>query len=50
MNRNLILLIIAIVCFLIALILATSLFGISGGNEPAWIAGGLLAFACAHLP
>lgn len=48
--RNLIALIIAIVCFLIALLLATGTFGISGGNEPAWIAGGLLAFAAAHLP
>ncbi len=47
-NRHLILLIAAIVCFLVALLLALGVF--SGGNEPAWTAGGLLAFAASFLP
>ena len=47
LNRNLILLVIAILCFLVALLLDVDVF--SGSHEPAWIAGGLAAFAAAHL-
>jgi hypothetical protein len=48
LNRSLFFLIAAIVCFVIALLLVLNVF--SGGNEPAWLVGGLLAFALAHLP
>lgn len=48
LNRHLILLIGAIVCFLVALLLDVNVF--SGGNEPAWVAGGLLSFAASFLP
>ena len=48
LSRNLVLLVIAILCFLIALLLDLNVF--SGSHEPAWIAGGLAAFAAAHLP
>jgi len=45
---NLVALIIAVVCFAIALLLALGV--VSGGNDSAWIAGGLLAFAVSFLP
>lgn len=48
MNRTLLFLVVALVCFLIALLIATSL--ISGTHYDAWIAGGLAAFVAAHLP
>lgn len=48
MNRTLLLIIVAVVCFLVALLIAAGTVG--SGNEPAWVAGGLLAFAAAHLP
>ncbi len=47
-TRPLLFLVAAIVCFVVALLLALSVF--SGGNEQAWVDGGLLAFALAHLP
>lgn len=48
LNRSLFFLVAAIVCFVVALLLTLSV--IHGGNEPAWLVGGLLAFALAHLP
>ncbi len=48
-TRNLLFLIVAILCFLIALLLSGGWL-IHGGNYPAWLAGGLLAFALSHLP
>ena len=47
-HRSLILLVIAILCFFVGLILAVG--WVNGGNEQAWLFGGLLAFAAAHLP
>ncbi len=47
-NRHLILIIAAIVCFLVALLLALNVF--SGGNQDAWTLGGLLALAASFLP
>lgn len=47
-SRSLILLVVAIVCFAVGLILAVG--WIHGGNQDAWLFGGLLAFAAAHLP
>ena len=47
-NRSIVLLIVAIVCFAVGLLLALSV--INGGNQDALLAGGLLAFAAAHLP
>ncbi len=44
---SLLFLIASIVCFAIALLIAVGT--VHGGNEPAWIAGGLLTFAIAHL-
>lgn len=37
----------AILCFAVALLLALSVF--SGGNEPAWLAGGFLSLALSFL-
>ena len=48
LNRSLLFLVAAVVCFVIALLLPLSV--ISGGNEDAWVVGGLLAFTLAHLP
>lgn len=48
LTRSLLFLVIAIVCFAIALLLDIAV--IHGGNESAWIAGGLLSFAVSHLP
>jgi len=47
-NRRLLFLIAALVCFAILLLLALNV--ISGGNETAWLAGGLLTFAASFLP
>jgi len=47
-HRALLLLVISIVCFAVGLILAVG--WINGGNQDAWLFGGLLAFAAAHLP
>jgi len=47
-NRKLFLLVAAIVCFVIALLLALNVF--SGGNEQAWLDGGFVAFAASFLP
>ncbi len=47
-NRSLALLVIAIVCFAVLLILA--LGWVTGGNQEAWLAGGLLAAAASRLP
>ena len=47
-NRKLALVIAAIVCFVVALLLALGVF--SGGNEQAWVDGGLVAFAASFLP
>lgn len=47
-NRNLLLLVAAVVCFLVALLLELSVF--SGSDWRAWTLGGLLSFAAAHLP
>lgn len=47
-TRSLLLLVIAIICFAIGLLLAVNV--ISGGNQEAFLFGGLLAFAAAHLP
>jgi hypothetical protein len=48
LNRSLIFLIAAVVCFVVALLLALAVF--SGGNQSAWVDGGLLAFALSFLP
>jgi hypothetical protein len=48
LNRSLLLLVVSIVCFAIGLIIAVG--WINGGNLNAWLFGGLLAFAAAHLP
>ena len=48
LNRSLIFLIAAIVCFVVALLLALAVF--TGGNEHAWEVGGLLALALSFLP
>lgn len=47
-TRSLLFLVVSIVCFVIGLILAIG--WIHGGNDQAWLFGGLLAFAAAHLP
>ena len=48
LSRSLLFLVGALVCFVIALLLTLNV--IHGGNEPAWIAGGLVSFVAAHLP
>lgn len=48
LNRSLLFLIAAIVCFVVALLLVLSVF--SGGDEQAWEVGGLLALALSFLP
>ncbi len=47
-NRHLLLLVAAIVCFTVALLLALSVF--TGGNEQAWEDGGFLALALSFIP
>ena len=47
-NRNLIFLVVALVCFAVALLLDLNV--LHGGHHAAWVDGGLLAFAGAHLP
>lgn len=47
-TASVLLFVIAAVCFVIATIIALSV--INGGNFNAWVAGGLVAFALAHLP
>ncbi len=47
-NHNLILLVAAIVCFVISLLGALSVF--NGVDIKAWELGGFVAFAAAHLP
>jgi len=44
---SLLLLVASILCFAIGLLLVINV--ISGGNQDAWLFGGLLAFAAAHL-
>jgi len=48
LNRSLIFLIAAIVCFVVALLLTLAVF--AGGNEHAWEVGGFLALALSFLP
>jgi hypothetical protein len=48
LNRSLVFLVVAIVCLAVGLLLALNV--ISGGNQDAWLFGGLLAFVAAHLP
>ncbi len=47
-NRSLLFIIAAVVCFVIALLLSLSVF--SGGNTQAWELGGLLALALSFIP
>lgn len=47
-NRSLVFIVAAVVCFVVALLLALSVF--SGGNEQAWEIGGFLALALSFLP
>lgn len=47
-TRSLLLLIAAILCFAIGLLLAVNV--IHGSHQDAWLFGGLLSFAAAHLP
>lgn len=47
-TRSLILLIVSIICFAIGFLLAVDV--VSGSHQDAWLFGGLLAFAAAHLP
>ena len=47
MTLNRILLVIAVICFAVALLLGLDVF--SGSHEQAWTAGGLLAFAASFL-
>lgn len=47
-TRSLLLLVVSIVCFFVGLILAIG--WLHGSHENAWLFGGLLAFAAAHLP
>ena len=48
LNRSLLFLVAAIVCFVIALLLTLSVF--SGGNVQAWELGGLLALTLSFVP
>ena len=47
-TASVVLTIVAVVCFIVALLLALTV--IDSGNFDAWVAGGLAAFAAAHLP
>jgi hypothetical protein len=46
-TRSLFFLVVALLCFAIGLLLAINV--ISGGNQDAWLFGGLLSFTAAHL-
>jgi hypothetical protein len=46
-TRSLILIAVAVVCFLIGFLIAV---GAVNGNDGAWLFGGLASFAAAHLP
>lgn len=47
-NRHLLLLIAALVCFVVALLLALSVF--TGGNQAAWVGGGFVALTLSFIP
>ena len=47
-NRHLLFLIAAVVCFVVALLLSLSVF--TGGNEDAWTIGGFLALTLSFIP
>lgn len=47
LTRSVLLLLVAVACFVVALLVAVGAFH---SNEPAWIAGGLAAFAGRFLP
>jgi hypothetical protein len=47
-TRSVFFLVAAIVCFVIALLIALSVF--AGGNEHAWEIGGFLALALSFVP
>ncbi len=47
--RNLVFLVGACICFGVAVLIGTDT-GVHDGNYDAWLAGGLLSFALAHLP
>ena len=47
-NRSLVFIVAAIVCFTVALLMAVSV--VSGGNAQAWVDGGLLSLALSFLP
>ena len=46
-SRSLLFILLAVICFAVALLVS---LGAVGSNFDAWIAGGLLSFALAHLP
>jgi hypothetical protein len=46
-TRNLILVAVAVICFVIGFLIAV---GAVNGNDGAWLFGGLASFAAAHLP
>ena len=46
-NRNLILLLAAIICFVVGFLLGIDVFD---GDQAPWLFGGLALFAAAHLP
>lgn len=48
LNRSLLFLVCALVCFVILFLLAID--ALSGGNSAAWLAAGLVFFTAAHLP
>ena len=47
-NRSLFFVVAAVVCFVVALLLALAVF--SGGNQQAWVDGGLLSLALSFIP
>lgn len=47
-TRNVLFIVIAIVCFVIAFLLSVDV--VSASNVTAWICAGLASFAAAHLP
>jgi len=48
LNRSLLFLVAAVVCFVVALLLTLGAF--SGGNTQAWEIGGFLSLALSFLP
>lgn len=48
LTRNVLLLVVAIVCFLVGFLLSVDL--VDGSNLDAWLFAGLASFAAAHLP